>query len=529
MARRPDKTIIDYLIIAICPILIGLMAGSLAFFLLECSYTGRHEDRARWIVGLFVLAMVGIARISIELSKGRAIVYGSIIAIEVLVVTNILEPAAQPIMLFIIVVTWFGIHKLTWSCTFIDEQQEDVGRGLLESAEDEDEQESTTRKRSLWRRWLSWSYIWSLLGGEQRCHAPGAWIVYFAVIAVPMFTIAQWSIPLDKQEAALDYVTIYLLSAMSLLVATSLLGLRRYLRRRRMPMPKKMAIAWLTLGAILIVVCIGFATFMPRPTGTVSERLASIRKSLSFKESSDQASRRALGKDGAEENDDLAEREGESDQDDGSSGSKSSKSSPDEKSGSKNSNSGKSDTQAGGNKLSNVFTFLRWIVIVVVIGILLFWSFKHRRELLVALREIFESFRDFIANLFGRSARREKREQKKAEAKTFETPQRLFPGMVDPFSSGKANQMQPQELVKYTFEAIETWASDLKNPRQENETPHEFLLRVDHKTKVPSASLRALDASYSSTTYDTLIDTPELRAILLDHLETIWRSMRSVV
>ena len=416
--RRPDKTILDYLIIAVCPILIGLMAGSLAFFLLECTYVGRHEERAQWIVGCFVVATVGIARISMELGKARAILYGSLLAFEVFYVINEIDPGASTVILLIIVVTWFGIHKLTWNCTLIDEQEEDVGRGLLEPETPEEarnEDDPTSRKPSLWRRWLSWSYLWGLITEpEGRKHPPGAWIIYFAIIAVPIFTLAQWMIPPEEQEAATKYVTVYLLSAMGLLLATSLLGLRRYLRRRRAVMYKTMAVSWLTLGGILIVVCMSVAMILPRPTGTVSERLASMRDSFTFSEQTGRASRHAVGNDGAEDSNDLPEREGENDKGKGKGDGKASKPSEDGKSGSQDNGSQNSFSQGGGEHLEAVFTFLRWIILGVIILVAILWAIKHRRELLAALREILESIRNFWAGLFGFTWHREKREKKTA-------------------------------------------------------------------------------------------------------------------
>ncbi len=45
MARRLDKTLVDYLVIAISPVLIMTLVGSLVFFLLEVFYRGEHSAR----------------------------------------------------------------------------------------------------------------------------------------------------------------------------------------------------------------------------------------------------------------------------------------------------------------------------------------------------------------------------------------------------------------------------------------------------------------------------------------------------
>ena len=43
MARRLNKTLLDYLVIAINPVLIIALVGSLVFFLLEVFYQGNFQ------------------------------------------------------------------------------------------------------------------------------------------------------------------------------------------------------------------------------------------------------------------------------------------------------------------------------------------------------------------------------------------------------------------------------------------------------------------------------------------------------
>ena len=66
MARlRLGKTLMDYMVIAITPVLIMLLVGSLTFFLLTVFYDGLYDARLRFIFSCFVFAVVLIARISI--------------------------------------------------------------------------------------------------------------------------------------------------------------------------------------------------------------------------------------------------------------------------------------------------------------------------------------------------------------------------------------------------------------------------------------------------------------------------------
>ena len=81
MSSRLDKTLADYLVIAVSPVLIMAMVGSLVFFLVEIFYQGHYEDRLQFVLGAFVLAAVLIGRISIELGSERAAMYAMPLAL----------------------------------------------------------------------------------------------------------------------------------------------------------------------------------------------------------------------------------------------------------------------------------------------------------------------------------------------------------------------------------------------------------------------------------------------------------------
>src|SRR5438445_13087885 len=73
---KPKQTLADYVTIALSPLLIMALVGSLVFFLPEILYAGQYESNLRWTMFFFVFAMVLVARISIELGGERAGLYG---------------------------------------------------------------------------------------------------------------------------------------------------------------------------------------------------------------------------------------------------------------------------------------------------------------------------------------------------------------------------------------------------------------------------------------------------------------------
>src|SRR6476620_8088387 len=131
MARRSPETLADYLVVAIAPALIMLLVGSLMWFLVEVFYQGEHKGRMLWIMAMFVVAIVGIARISIEEGMARASLFGWALAASVAFVVSRLVADGLVLGALVMALVWWAAHKLTWDCTVIDEDQDVAGQGLL--------------------------------------------------------------------------------------------------------------------------------------------------------------------------------------------------------------------------------------------------------------------------------------------------------------------------------------------------------------------------------------------------------------
>src|SRR5215218_5191423 len=169
MASRPQKTLADYLVLAVSPALIMLLVGSLVFFLLEISYHGNYPDRMRWTLFWFVPASVLAARIGIEQGREHARVYSLALGIATSLV--MLRYADSFLLaLILLAVVWWCADKLTWDCTLIDDNDDSSGTGLLDagspdaSTNDPDAQNSGTEA-----------------GKKKRPHAPGRTVLYFSL------------------------------------------------------------------------------------------------------------------------------------------------------------------------------------------------------------------------------------------------------------------------------------------------------------------------------------------------------------
>ncbi len=324
MAKRPKQTLMDYMVIGISPALIMTLVGSLLFFLLTVFYHGQHETRLTIIFSLFVMAIVLIARISME----EGIEYATLFAIPLAVVTGMamvrfvriggaLASYGMVINFGLMALVWWSAHKLTWDCTLIDDNQDSSGEGLLQemglasdSLESEQDDasgdlfsEETVRPQDAKPRGNVPVWWQRMIDRRHRPHTPGVWVVYYSIAALVLFGIGQRFIPASDSASrlwAFRLMFVYMFSALGLLLTTSFLGLRRYLRQRHLQMPLDMAGMWLGIGSILILVLLLFCVFLPRPGAEL--KVSQIPVSFGSPDD-DRTHERAWGNDGPQQPD----------------------------------------------------------------------------------------------------------------------------------------------------------------------------------------------------------------------------------
>ena len=281
MARNRSRgTLVDYLVAAIEPALIMIMVGSLMFFLLDMWYAGEFLERLRWILFWFVLGIVLITRVSMRIGSSLAKAYGIALGGAVALVASTLT-GFQPILLVILGIVWWVTHKLTFDCTLLDEDQ-DAGVGLLQESgldpsaladqgpppaiDDPAAMDASLLPENSGRK--------SGKGNDdeaRRPNAPGVWLIYFTLASLPLFGLGQWFVPAveeDRRTGLFVYFLAYISSGMGLLLATSFLNLRRYLRQRKLKMPAAMTATWLSTGAIVIVGLTVLAAAVAAAAGT---------------------------------------------------------------------------------------------------------------------------------------------------------------------------------------------------------------------------------------------------------------------
>ena len=295
MAKKLYMTTADYLVIAVSPALIMALVGSLVYFLIEVFYAGDYAARLDYAFGLFVFAAVLIARISIEEGREYAAMFALPLAGAMfLVLLKFVEystPFSWLINLVLMAVVWWCADRLTWDSTVIDDDEDASGEGLMQrigvdgpdaakggeakpasvglsgALENELMEEAKETSTTLWQR------LMRLVKGRKGPHTPGIWVLYFSLGALPLFGVGQHFIPATdtwRRRYVFFLLLVYVASALALLVTTSFLNLRRYLRQRRIEMPLPIAGTWVGVGAVLIVIVMMLAMLIPRPGAEVA-------------------------------------------------------------------------------------------------------------------------------------------------------------------------------------------------------------------------------------------------------------------
>lgn len=614
MSRRHVDTITDYVIVAISPILIMLMVGSLAFFLQQLFYQGGFDGRLRFATGLFVAAAVLIARISIQ--AGRE--YASMFALP-LCITTILSMMKYTDLSFmfsvpLIAFIWWSTDKLTWDCTVLDDQKDASGEGLLQTvgmdgvseSETNLDREATTdavktEQQSLWQRWLT---------SRRRHHTPGVWVIYFGIAAIPLFGLGQLFMPSQMNGASFFLLCIYVASALALLMTTSFLQMRRYLIQRRLPFTDQMAATWLGTGGVIIAGLLAFCLLLPRPnTGysvldTISNTSPLVRKASRFSvgkegtkdneqtgqgdseedaetdsEQGRQTSERAKsgkksgeqgdkgeksgnqkgeGKEGKSGNrkqdgkdqsnnqqgDEQDSKQGQERDDDANSKRQDDNQSSDKtpgdegqsndgddpgdseqsESNSKGTKSSQPPKPPSSNLLPNVsLPPIPKLIYFAVVGLLVFFvMIKYGREIRAALRAFMRDMRDLLARLFGGQPRSNDEEEQGDEELTEVEELRPFSSYPDPFAMGTANRSSPQQLVTYTFEALQAWAHERDCGRAAEQTPLEFATKIGGKHRSVGPSARNLAMLYNQVAYAP----GTIGSEATEHVQQLWSILR---
>ncbi|HEV3081622.1 MAG TPA: DUF4129 domain-containing protein [Gemmataceae bacterium] len=615
---KPRQSLADYVTIALSPLLIMALVGSLVFFLLEILYVGQYSERLQWTLFFFIFAKVLIARISIEQGNEKAGLYG--LALGAVVFLALLRYVEYPegslgasfgwlINLGLMAIIWWCAHRLTWDCTYIDDKVDASGKGVLEAAGLDAEVEQPAQSgdepalKNKSPALLAWWDRYHRYREAQRRkpHTPGVWVVYFSLAALPIFGLGQSLIPVEesaRRQHAFWLMVYYAASGLGLLLTTCFLGLRRYLRQRKLKMPAAMTATWLVLGGGLIAVLMLLGALLPRPYGEYqllkftplgSQELDSSRYALKSdgagkgegqassemakkdqqaqsgsgtkpdeeggpgqksdkagggKSGKKQGSGQQQGK-GGEKADGGSSKDSNTSRDDSRSEEKQKKQEEEQKddkedaqqkqqqqanqqqtkksdrsggpSASEQTRKKSARTPSGGrmnspstaisrffSKFSGLATFLKWLVFGVLALVVIFFILRSGLKFLANFtdwaKRLLAAIQAWWAGLFG-GAKEKTAAELESEAGPQGSRRRPFASFRNPFEDGTADQLPPEEVVRYSFDALQSWAGERGLDRAPQETPLEFAERLIAEYPALEVEGRGLAGLYARAAY----------------------------
>lgn len=279
------KSVADYAAIAVAPILIFIMISALANFLVLMLYHGGFPQRVAWTLLMFTMGSVAIARIAIEQNRAYSLGYAAALGGATFVVMS--QFIGSPIFCaFILGVIAYLADAIVRDCTIIEDAVDASGEGLIDAG------------RLFVKKQIDGAADQASEHTKKQ-HQPGRTVMYLALGALPLFGFGQFMLRSDSASwtRAQVFLAFYLFAALALLVTTSFLGLRRYLRQRNAEMPLDVTVSWLGGGIAMIAAVLLIAYLVPLP----GQALASIELPEFIDSTSDtSASQYGTGDEGAD-------------------------------------------------------------------------------------------------------------------------------------------------------------------------------------------------------------------------------------
>ena len=151
----------------------------------------------------------------------------------------------------------------------------------------------------------------------------------------------------------------------------------------------------------------------------------------------------------------------------------------------------------------------------------LIWRFRD--ELLKGLRQLWADWLAFWDRLWRRSPKEESSSSDEPRPVEPAVVRQPFAAYANPFRSDRARQWDSEELVRYTFEAVEAWSAERGRERSPDTTPLEHVRELGEAYPALRRELRRLGKLYGQVAYAPGTITRQ-EALALDHL---WQRLES--
>jgi len=524
--HRPSRTSADYIVIGINPVLIMVLVGSLSFFLVEVFYRGEAVGSVRWVIFWFVLAVVLVCRIGIEQSSSHATVYGIALAAATWLYLMRIHPAYL-LGVLLLAIVWWSAHQLTRDCTLIDEDEDASGHGLLQLAwwkrRRQKEAQTSFRAEQVSARVAQRPA--KPKAASATPHPPGVWLVYFSLAALPLFGIGQALLPAGDEvlrRRGFVLLFIYMAATLGLLLTTSFLGLRRYLRQRHLQMPTFLALGWLRFGVGLAAMVLTVALLLPRPGANQAWHALRYHLDYQLRRASEYAMRfnphgSGAGRAGndAKTPGDQADRRPtkspEGDKDPRTYDRDASKEGPPQ--------AGSQLASSSAAPASALYALFKILLLMLVAAGALWWLIRRRALLAQMFQALIAAVMRFLRTLFSFHLTLGR---KKADA-AAEPRQHPFAAYRNPFATGEFSSWPPEQLILYSFEALRAWAREQEIEVQPQQTARELCRELGERFPVAGSELNSLAFLYGHAAYATRLP----QNYELDSIRRLWNYLSS--
>jgi hypothetical protein len=293
----------------------------------------------------------------------------------------------------------------------------------------------------------------------------------------------------------------YMAAALGLLLTTSFLGLRRYLRQRYLIMSRPIAAGWLRFGGGMILTVLVMALLLPRPGSDYTWRTAALAVDSQLRRASEYAVRYNPGGKGTG----PAGNQPDGRQDSSATGDNP----PQPQSGAGAEPPPGSQTQiapqspapappatpSGG--VHNLFRVLAVAAMALLFG---WWLARNFHLVVQAVR----AFMDAVRALLGLSKTAGARAPSaKTAVAPLPVPVRRFASYQNPFATEEGRSWTPEQVIVYTYEAVQAWASELGIEFPPQQTAREFCADLAARHPEIGWQLRQLTNYYAHAAYGT--------------------------
>jgi hypothetical protein len=507
--NKPQKTVADFMVIALSPALIMALVGSLCFFLIEVFYRGRMAGSVRWVMFWFVVAIVAVARIAIEKSSEYAALYGLALAGAVWIYLIRTQPAYF-LGIVLLAMVWFCAHKLVWDCTLIDEDDDSSGQGLLQSRPAvKKEPQGKAGSKTKPKRAVSSS--------------PGLWVIYFSLAALPLFGIGQMLLPpnaVGSRRMGLIFVVLYMGAALGLLITTSFLGLRRYLRQRYLRMPAVVALAWLKLGIGVALVILAGALLLPRPGANQVWTALRYQIDYRLRQASQYAAKgNPHGEGEGRAGNETGGKQGQSETSASSQKEQTNQRIPDQTGAPSAPPAPQPSAAVPTGQAASIYRFLRTGLLIIAALVVAWWLFRCRHLLLEIARSFAAAIADFLRKLLDLMPAR--RPAKPGATAALTRPTRSLADYKNPFYAGQEHIRPPSEIIIYTYDFVRACAREQRIELHPEQTPREFCEEMAERSPELSSAYRQLSFLYAHAAYGLHLPAQ----CDLEPLKELWRQL----